>query len=81
MSLGKEQNGATQILQFIAPTEKNGVTQLYAYDPKHTYHKTSAEDIYLSIDYEMQLGTEVDCVFLAFPVTSNLRRTPFEKRI
>ena len=40
-NLGKERNGATQVLQYIAPTENNGFAQLYAYDPKHTSHKTS----------------------------------------
>ena len=31
---GRERNGATQLLQFIAPTENNGYAELYAYDRK-----------------------------------------------
>ena len=59
-NLCKERRGATQILQYIAPTENNGFTQLYAYNLKHTYHKTSDEDIYLNMDYEMHMGTKLD---------------------
>ena len=29
-NFGKEWNGATQILQYIAPNENNGFAQLYA---------------------------------------------------
>ena len=43
-SLGKKRYGATQLLQYIATTESNEFAQLYAYDPKHTSHKTSDED-------------------------------------
>ena len=50
-NLGKERNGATQILQYIAPTENNGFAQLYAYDPKHTSHKLSVEDKYLNMEF------------------------------
>ena len=59
-NLDKEQNGATQILQYIAPTEKNGFAQLYANDPKHTSQKTGDEFMYLNIDYEMHMGTKLD---------------------
>ena len=59
-NLGRERNGATQLLQYIAPTENNGFAQLYAYDPKHAFHKTSDEDMYLNMDYETQLGTKLD---------------------
>ena len=62
-NLGKERNGATQLLQYIAPTENNGFAQLYAYDPQHTSHKTSDEDIYLNMDHEMQMGTNFDYLF------------------
>ena len=62
-NLGKERNGATQLLQYIPPTENNGFAQLYAYDPKHTSHKTSDEDMYLNMDYEMQVGTKLDYLF------------------
>ena len=49
-NLGKERNGATQLLQYIPPTENNGFAQLYAYDTKHTSHKTSDEEMYLNED-------------------------------
>ena len=62
-NLGKERNGATKLLQFLPPTENNGFAQLYAYDPKHTSHKTSDEDMYLIMDYEMHMGTKLDYLF------------------
>ena len=62
-NLGKERNGATQLLQCIAPTENNGFAQLYAFDLTHTSHKTSDEDMYLNMDYEMHLGTKMDYLF------------------
>ena len=62
-NLGKERNGATQLLQYIPPTENNGFAQLYRYDPNHTSHKTSDEGMYLNIDYEMQMGTKLDYLF------------------
>ena len=61
--LGKERNGATQHLQYRAPTEENGNDQLYAYDPKHTLHKTSDEHMYPNMDYEMLIGTKLDYLF------------------
>ena len=61
--LGKERNGATQLLQYIPPTENNSFAQLDAYDPKHTSHKTSNEDMYLNMDYEMHMGTKLDYLF------------------
>ena len=62
-NLGKEGNVATQLLQYIPPTEDNGFAQLYAYDPKHTSCKTSDEDLCLNIDYEMHTGTKLDNLF------------------
>ena len=62
-NLGKEQNGATQLLQYIPPTENNEFAQLYAYDPKHTSHKRSDEDMHLNMDYEMHMGTNLDYLF------------------
>ena len=62
-NLGKERNGATQLLQYIAPTENNGFAQLYVYDPKHTSHKTSDEEIYLKMDNERHIGTKLDYLF------------------
>ena len=61
--LGKERNGGTQLLQYIPPTENNGFVQLYAYDPKHTSDKTSDEDMYLNMDYEMHMGSKLDYLF------------------
>ena len=40
-----ERNCATQLLQYTPPTENNGFAQLDTYDPKHTSHKTSDENI------------------------------------
>ena len=62
-NLGKERNGATQLLQYIAPTENNGFSQLYACHPKHTSHKTGDEDMYLNLDYETHMGTKLDYPF------------------
>ena len=62
-NLVKERNGATQPLQYIPPTENNGFAPLYAYDPKHTSHRTSEEDLYLIMDYEMHMGTKLDYLF------------------
>ena len=62
-NLGKERNGATQLLQYMSTTEGNGFARLYAYDPKHTSHKTSDEDMYLNMDYEMHMGTKFDYLF------------------
>ena len=62
-NLGKERNGATQLLQYIPPTKNNGFAQLYAYDPKHTSHKTSDEDMYLNMGHEMHMGTKLDYLF------------------
>ena len=58
-NLGKERNGATQLLQYTPPAENNGFAHLYAYDPKQTSHKTSDEDMYLNMDYEMHMGTKL----------------------
>ena len=62
-TLGKERNGATQLLQYIPPTENNGFAKLYAYEPKYTSHKTSDEHMYLNIDYEMHVGTKMNYIF------------------
>ena len=62
-NLGKERNGATQLLQYIPPTENNEFAQLYAYDPKHTSLKTSDEDMYLNMDYELHMETKLDYLF------------------
>ena len=62
-NLGKERNGATQLLQYTPPTENNGIAHLYAYDPKHTSHKTSDEDVFLNMDYWMHMGIKLDYLF------------------
>ena len=62
-NLGKERKSATQLLQYIAPIENNGFAQLYVYHQKHTSHKTSDEDMYLNMDYEMHMGTKLDYLF------------------
>ena len=62
-NLGEERKGATQLLQYIAPTENKGFRQLFAYDSKHTSHKTSDEDMYLIMDYEMHMETKLDYLF------------------
>ena len=61
--LGKERNGATQLLQYIPPTEDNKFVQLYAHDLKHTSHKTSDEGMYLNMEYEMHMGTILNYLF------------------
>ena len=60
---GEEKSGATQILQYEAPTGNNGFAQLYAYDPEHTSLETNAEDLHLKLDYEMHMGTKLDYIF------------------
>ena len=71
INLGKEQKNATQILQYIAPTENNGFAQLYAYDPKHTSLRTNDEDMYLNMYYEMHMGTKLDSLFPELTTTSS----------
>ena len=58
--LGKEWDGATQLLESVAPTENNAFAKPYAYEPKHTFHKTSDENMYLNMDYEMHMGTKLE---------------------
>ena len=72
--LGKERNGATQSLQYLAPTENNEFAQLFAYDPKHTSHKTSDEDMYLNMDCGMHMGTKLDYLFFRAHDFSRLLR-------
>ena len=62
-NLGKKRKGATQLLQYIPPTENNGLAQLYAYDPKRTSFKASDEYMYLNMDYKMHMGTKLDYLF------------------
>ena len=75
-NLGKERNGAYQLLQYTAPAENNGFAQLYAYDPKQTSHTTSGEDMYLNMDCEMLMGTKF---FSELTIASGFRNTTVEK--
>ena len=54
-NLGKERNGPTKLLQYMAPIENNGFAPLYAYDLKHATHKRNDEYLYLNMDYEMHM--------------------------
>ena len=65
--LEKERKGATQLLQYIAPTESNVFAQLYAYDPRHTSHRTIDEDMYRNTDNEMHRGTKPHNLFFQSP--------------
>ena len=65
-NLGRDQNGATKILQYLGPKEKGNFGQLYAHNPKlEGTQKVQTEDPdnYLNIDYEMHLGTKMDYLF------------------
>ena len=58
-NLGKKKNGATHLLQCIAPTENNGFARFYAWDQPHLSHRTSDEDMYLNKDYKKAHGTKI----------------------
>ena len=75
-NLDKEQNGANQLLQYIAPTDTKGFAQLNAYDPRHRSHKTSNEDMHLNMDYEMHLGTKLD--YLLFQISRLLQASEIQ---
>ena len=65
-NLGRDQNGATKILQFLGPEEKSDFGQLYAHNPKlEGTQKSQTVDLdnYLNIDYEMHRGTKFDYLF------------------
>ena len=65
-NLGRDQNGATKILQYLGPKEKGDFGQIYAHNPKleGTQQLQAADpDNYLIIDYEMHLGTKIDYLF------------------
>ena len=65
-NLGRNQNGATKILQYLGPKQKSDFGQLYAHNPKleGTQKIQKADfDNYLNIEYEMQLGKKIDYVF------------------
>ena len=75
-NLGNERSGATQLLQYIALTEDNGFAELYAYDRKQMSHKTSDEDMYLYVDYEMHMKTKLDYLFQLLKYFKPLKYNP-----
>ena len=65
-NLGRDQNRATKILQYLGPKDKSDSGQLYAHNPKlegTQKVQTADPDNYLNIDYEMHLGTKIDYLF------------------
>ena len=65
-NLGREKNGATKILQYLGPREKNDFGQLYAHNPQlegTQFKQEEKPDSYLNMDYEMHLGTKIDYLF------------------
>ena len=65
-TLGREKNGATKILQYLGPREKNDFAQLYAHNPQlegTQFRPKEKPDSYLIMDYEMHLGTKIDYLF------------------
>ena len=65
-NLGRNQNGATKILQNLGIKEKGDFGQLYAHNPKleGTQNLQTADpDNYLNIDFEMNLGTKINYLF------------------
>ena len=65
-SLGRDQNGATKILQYLGPKEKGDFGQFHAHNPKLEGTQklpTADPDNYLNFDYEMHLGTKIDDLF------------------
>ena len=65
-NLGRDQNGATKILQYLGPKEKGDFGQLYAHNLKlerTRESQTTDPDNYLNSDVEMHLGTKTDYLF------------------
>ena len=65
-NLGREKNGATKILQYLGPREKNDFGQLYAPNPQLEGTQFKQEEkpaSYLNMDYEMHLGTKIGYLF------------------
>ena len=65
-NLGRDQNGATKILQYLGPKEKGDFGHLYAHNPQlEVTQKVQTADLdnYQNIDYEMHLGTKIDYLF------------------
>ena len=65
-NLGREKNGATNILQYLGPKQKSDFGQLYAHNPTLVgtrYSNTDDPNNYLNMGYEMHLGTKTDYLF------------------
>ena len=78
-NLGRNQNGATKILQYLGPKEKSDFGQLYAHNPKlegTQKIQTSHPVNYLNTDYEMHLGTKID--YLLFQSSRLLQATEIQ---
>ena len=65
-NLGREKNGATNILQYLGPRQKSDFGQLYAHNPilaGTRYSNTEDQNNYLNMGYEMPLRTKTDYLF------------------
>ena len=65
-NLGREKNGATKILQRLRPLEKSDFGQLYEHNLKlerTQFQQAGNPHMYSNMEYEMHLGTMVDCLF------------------
>ena len=65
-NFGREKNGATKILQYLGPREKNDFGQLYAQNPQlegTQFRQEEKLDSYLNMDYEMHLRTKTEYLF------------------
>ena len=65
-NLGRDQNGATKILQNMGPKENGDFGPFYAHNRKlegTQKLQTADPDNYLNIDYEMHFGTKFDYLF------------------
>ena len=65
-NLGRGKNGATKILQYLGPREKNDFGQFYAQNLRLEKTQIKQEeklDSYLNKDYEMHFGTKIDYLF------------------
>ena len=56
-NFGKNWNGATQLLQYLATNKNNENAQILARDRKHTSHKSSDQDMLLNMGYEIHMGS------------------------
>ena len=65
-NLGRDENGATKVLQNLGTKEKGDFGKLYAHNSKleGTQNLQTADpNNYMNIDYEMHLGTKIDYLF------------------